>query len=63
MDRKAALKFIQSRAEKVTWDELAKEIGESAAIIYGWYRRGSVPKWRVPAIEAAAKRLAEKKAA
>lgn len=62
MDRKAALKFIDRRAQEATWEQVAKEIGEETAIVYGWWRRGSVPKWRVPAVAAAAAKIEQQKA-
>jgi len=55
MDRKAALNYINRRAKEATWEEIAAEVGESATVVYGWWRRQSVPKWRVSAIEEAAK--------
>lgn len=57
MTRKAALAFINKRAETVTWKELAHEVGETPEVVYGWWRRQSVPKWRVEAIAAAAEKL------
>lgn len=59
MDQKEALQFIslQSRPENLGWAALAELIGEDFPIVYGWYRRGNVPLWRVPSIEKAAAHL------
>lgn len=60
----ALLTWLAEAAEKITWKMLAIEIGgvdEDTA--YGWHRRGRVPKWRRPAIEAARERLTAKEAA
>jgi hypothetical protein len=54
MDTRAALEFLMEWSERATWREIAKELGEELPVVYGWYRRGSVPKWRVRQLEAIA---------
>ena len=63
MTRTDALKYIMRRAEEATWETIAEEIGEKPSVVYGWWRRGSVPKWRVRDVAAAAERYNNRSAA
>jgi hypothetical protein len=56
-------KWLVEQAEKTSWRELALEIGDvDEQTAYGWYRRGSIPKWRRAAVNAAQSRLIAKAA-
>lgn len=63
MTSREALTFIKARADDTSWDAVAKEIGLDMPLVYGWWRRGSVPDWRLPKVEAAARKIAKRKAA
>lgn len=63
MTAREALTFIKEQADATNWDAVAKEIGLDMALVYAWWRRGSVPEWRLPAVEKAAKRIQRRKAA
>lgn len=56
MTPEKALRFIRARAKEVKWSGVAEMIGESEPVVYGWHRREKVPRWRLPAIEAAAEK-------
>ncbi len=58
------LAWLAEAADKITWKLLAIEIGGADEdTVYGWHRRGKLPKWRRPAVEAARERYIAKEAA
>ncbi len=63
MNSREALAFIKAQADATSWDAIAKEIGLDMPLVYAWWRRGSVPEWRLPAVEVAAKKIQRRKAA
>lgn len=56
MTEKEALEFLLKWSEETTWQVMSDKLGLSLQVVYGWYRRGRVPKWRIPAIEVIAKK-------
>lgn len=62
MTKKQAFAFLQSLAKTQTWQQIAADLGVDAELVYGWKKRGKVPAWRIPVVEALAARRFDKRA-